>query len=197
MTKAILFDADGVVLKARTRFFSERFAEAQGVDVAEVIPFFKNEMRQAFTNKVDIKEALPPYLAKWKWQGSVDDFLLHWFKEESPRDEEVLAYIDTLRAKDIKCYLATDREQHWARYLMDQVGLKAHFDKFFFSCDVGFEKHHAEYFVEVLRRLALAPEEVMYWEDDQKNVDVAKSVGVDARFYTSPDELKAATADLV
>lgn len=190
MVKAILFDADGVVIKARARRFSERFAEKQGIPVTDIIPFFKSEMREAFVNKADLKDVLPPYLAKWKWRGSVDDFLAYWFAEESPRDEEVIAYIDNLRAKGIKCYIATDREKYWGEYLRDTVGLKDHFDGFFFSYDVGHEKDVPGYFEEVLRRLALPPEEVQYWDDDQKNVDVAKGVGIDARFWTGLDAAK-------
>ena len=196
MTKAVLFDGDGVAIKARARFFSERFAERQRVPVSEIIPFFKNEMRQAFTNKADIKEALKMYLPQWNWQGSVDDFLVHWFEEESPRDEEVLSYIQTLRPAGIKCYLATDREKYWGQYLIENTGFKDDFDGFMFSYDVGYEKHTPQYFIEVAKRLALEPAEIMYWDDDQKNVDIAKSVGIDARFYTELDELKKETAHL-
>ena len=191
MIKAILFDADGVVIKARSRFFSDRFAEKQGVSVDEVVPFFKKEMRLAFTNKADIKESLKVYLPKWNWSASVDDFLAYWFKEESPRDEEVLRLIDSLRLQGIKCYLATDREVYWAKYLVEEVGLKDSFDGFMFSCEVGHEKHTSEYFKEVLQRLGLSAEEVMYWDDDQKNVDAAKEVGIDARFYTGQGELNS------
>lgn len=197
MIKAILFDADGVAIQARTRFFSERFAERQGISVDEVIPFFKNEMRLAFTDKVDLKEAVQAYLPKWKWEGSAENFLHYWFKEESPRDEEVLAYIDTLRKFSLKCYLATDREKYWSEYLVEKAKLKDHFDGFMFSYDVGFEKHFPEYFQEVLKRLSLNPEEVMYWDDDPKNVAVAKDVGLMAFDYTSLESLKKETANLV
>ncbi len=190
MIKAILFDADGVAIKARTRFFSERFAEKQGIPVEEVIPFFKTDMRLAFVNRTDIKESVKSYLPKWNWTGSADEFLAYWFEEESPRDEEVLQYIGSLRAKGIKCYLATDRESHWAKYLVEDVELKNYFDGFMFSYDIGHEKDTPEYFEEVLGRLKLVPAEVMYWDDDQKNVDVAKGVGIDARFYSGLEELK-------
>lgn len=191
MIKAILFDADGVVIKKRERFFSERFAEKQGIAVAEVLPFFKNDMRQAFVNKADLKEVLPTYLQTWRWGGSVDEFLAYWFREESPIDPEVIGYIDELRRKGIKCYVATDRDKYWSQYLLEHLKFKAYFDGFFFSYDVGHEKDSREYFEEVLNRLALKPEEVMYWDDDQKNVDVAKSLGIDAHFWVSIDQFRA------
>jgi putative hydrolase of the HAD superfamily len=190
MVKAILFDADGVVIKSRAQLFSDRFAEAHGLAISEVLPFFKNDMREAFVGQADIKQSLPSYLHKWHWIRSVDDFLEFWFAAESPRDEEVIAYIDKLRAVGTKCYIATDREKYWAKYLVENVGLGKHFDGFMFSYDIGFEKHDPEYFQEVMKRLGLKPEEVMYWDDDQKNVDVAKGVGIDARLYTDFDKFK-------
>ncbi len=194
MPRAILFDADGVVIKKRERFFSERFAEKQGVALVDQLPFFKNEMRQSFVNKLDLKDALLPYLAKWKWEGTVEDFLEYWFGEESPRDEEVIGYIQTLRISGIKCYIATDREKYWGEYLRERVGLKNNFDDFFFSYDIGYEKDTPEYFIEVLKRLNLPANEVMYWDDDQKNVDVAKEVGINAHFYSNLEGLKAVVA---
>lgn len=190
MVKAILFDADGVAIRARERFFSERFAEKQNIPVGEVLPFFKTDMRQAFTGKADLKEAVEKYLTAWKWSGTSDEFLTYWFSQESPRDEEVLAYIDTLRTRGIRCYLATDREQYWAKYLVESIDLRTHFDGFMFSYDIGHEKHEPEFFAEVLRRLGLRPDEVMYWDDDQTNVDVARSLGIEARFYTGLADLK-------
>lgn len=192
MPKALLFDADGVVIKARARYFSDRFAEKQGIPVAQVLPFFKHDMREAFVGKADITESLKNYLPQWKWAGTVDEFLAYWFGEESPRDEEVIAYVDELRMRGgYKCYLATDREQNWAEYLKENVGLKNHFDGFFFSYEVGHEKNEAEYFIEVAKELKLTPGEIMYIEDDPKNVAVAKGVGIDARLYTSLEQLKS------
>jgi putative hydrolase of the HAD superfamily len=197
MIKAILFDADGVAIQKRDRFFSERFAEAQGVPIEGVIPFFKHEMREAFVDLHDIKDSLAHYLPEWKWVGTVDEFLAHWFKAESPRDEVVLRYIDELRKHGNKCYLATDRERYWAEFLVEEVRLKDHFDGFMFSYEIGYEKHVKEYFLAVTKRLGLEPDEIMYWDDDQKNVDVAKSVGIDAYFYTDLDTLKRDTVQLL
>lgn len=190
MPKAILFDADGVVIRAREKYFSDRIAEEAGVPVVEILPFYKNEMRQAFVNKLDIKDALPPYLAKLHWRGSVEDFLVRWFGEESPRDEDVIAYIQELRKKGYKCFLATDREKYWAEYLKKTVGLEKDFDGFMFSYELGHEKNEPGFYTEATQKLGLKPEEIMFWEDDPKNVAVAKSAGIDARLYTNLGEMK-------
>lgn len=59
MIKAVLLGADGIVIKKR-----ERLSEKLGVSPEEFTQFFKNEIRQAFVNKIDIKDGLASYLAK-------------------------------------------------------------------------------------------------------------------------------------
>jgi FMN phosphatase YigB (HAD superfamily) len=99
MIKAIFFDADGVTIHSRAVFFSQRFAVQQGISHEDILPFFKNDMHDALVGKVDIKEALQKYLPLWKWEGGVEDFLQHWFSEESPPNIEVLHYIQELRQR--------------------------------------------------------------------------------------------------
>lgn len=189
MIKAILFDADGVVIKAREVFFSQKIAIKQGVSSDIVRPFFIKDLRSAFIGKLDIKESLKNYLPNWKWQGSVEEFLKYWFEAESQRDEKVLEYVEEQRSKGIICYIATDREPYWADYLVNTIKLKEYFDGFFFSYDVGYMKDEKEFFIEVINRLKLKPEEIAYFDDDPKNVDVAKGVGINAILYKKFEDL--------
>jgi hypothetical protein len=48
----LLLDADGVVLK-KHRYFSERFAEEQGVSLDTVAPFFQNEFIRCQAGRAD------------------------------------------------------------------------------------------------------------------------------------------------
>lgn len=191
MPKAILFDADGVVLKKQP-YFSLEIARENDVPYEEIEPFYKNELRLCQTGKADIKEELAKYLPKWKWQGSADDFLHRWFTTDVHVDAEVLAVVDAARARGIHCFLASDQEKYRGEYIRTTAGLGKHFDGTFFSYEVGHQKSDPHFFHKVLATLGLAPAEVQYWDDDQKNVDVAKGLGIDARFYTDLNDLKAA-----
>ncbi len=51
------------------------------------------------------------------------------------------------------------------------------------------KKSESEFFNEVIQKLGLKPEELMYWDDDNANVEVAKSVGICAFTYTNFDSL--------
>lgn len=186
MQKILLLDADGVVLKKR-EYFSERFAREQGIPVEEMQGFFKTEFKLCQTGKADLKEVLKDKLAGWGWEKSVDEFLEYWFTDVE-LDEEVLAVVQDLRARGIQCFLSTDQEKYRKTYL--QQLLDGQLDGYFISCDLGFTKSTPEFFQQVLEKLNLPASEFSYLDDDQKNVDVAKSLGINAKFYSNIEDLK-------
>lgn len=190
MNKEILLDVDGVVIRPRHKYFSEKFSEDYGVPIEDILPFFKGEYKQAAIGEVDIKDVLPPYLQKWGWKGTVDEFLQYWYEGERDVDERVLKAIKSLRESGARVYLASDNEAGRARYLMEEVGLRDDFDGGYFSFDLGVTKSHPEFFKKVAENLQVEPSQIDYWDDDPKNVEVARSVGVDAHTYSNFEEFK-------
>lgn len=191
MIKLVLFDVDGVVIKSRGKFFSQRLAEKQGLPIEEVMPFFTGDYKLCATGLADLKEVLPRYFETWKWQGTVEDLMNFWFEGEKDTDPEVINIVETLRSKNILCGLASDNEKYRIEYLMKEVELENHFNVHnFFSAGVGFKKSNPEFFNKILEATSFKPEEIQYWDDDQKNVDIAKSLGIDAHLFTSANEMK-------
>src|SRR5260221_14134850 len=97
MKKTLLIDLDGVIIKARHKYFSQRLAEEFNIPIDDIMEFFKGEYGQAARGKVSIREVLPKYLAKWGSHTNVDDFLKYWFEGEKDVDSEVLKRIAVLR----------------------------------------------------------------------------------------------------
>ena len=190
MIKTILIDADGVVLKPRDKFFSQRMNEDFGVPIEKVIPFFKNEYKQVVIGKADMKESVQKYLADWNWDKSVDELLQYWFGYENKIDQEVLNFVDELRAKGHKCYVVSDHSAYRADNLMKEVGLEKHFDGSFFSGYVGYTKEEPEFFAKVLEKLGLQKDEVLFIDDDPKNVEIAESVGIPSQVFKSISEIQ-------
>lgn len=190
MNKEILLDVDGIVIRPRHKYFSEKFSEEYGVPIDNIIPFFKGEYQDAATGEVEIKDVLPNYLAKWEWKGTVDEFLQYWYESERDVDERVLGVIRDLRQQGARVYLVSDNEVGRAKYLMEEVGLQRDFDGGFFSSDLGVTKSQPEFFEKVASALQLEPSQINYWDDDPKNVEVAKGAGIDAHTYEDFDEFK-------
>ncbi len=190
MSKIILMDLDAVVIRPRHKYFSEKYSEEHGVPLTNIIPFFKGEYKKAARGEVSIKEILPPYLTKWGWKGSVDEFLSYWFRGERTLDVNVLEVVRQLRKNGKKVYLISDNEKERADYVMNEVGLKNEFDGAFFSYEYGYTKSEPELFQKIIAKLKAKPKNVDYWDDDSKNVAAAKSVGINAKVYTSFEEFK-------
>ncbi len=189
MTKTLLIDADGVTLK-KLGYFSEKFSRDHGVSLDKILPFFKSEYRRCQNGEADVKEELAKYLPIWGWNDSIDAFLEYWFKSDTQADEEVFAEVERIRATGAKCYLATDQEMYRAGYIREVLNFEKRLDGCFFSYAFGVSKSQPQYFERVLETLNVPASDVIFLDDDHENVDAAHSVGIDARFYESIEDLK-------
>ena len=182
----LLLDADGVVLK-KHRYFSERYAEEHGVPIEEVAPFFKNEFARCQAGQADLKVELESYLAKWKWGGTVDEFVTYWLTHDTEPDESVLQEVVHLRAGGTQCYLASGQEKYRAAYITQLLGDKL--DGFFYSCDLGVLKSDSQFFISVLTQLSVPASDVVYFDNSKTYLTAARAVGIDARLYVSQGDL--------
>jgi putative hydrolase of the HAD superfamily len=190
MQGALLLDADGVVLRNKG-YFSEHFAKEQQISIERINPFFKKEFSTCQAGKADLKEELAKYLPQWEWRKTTNEFIQSWFSYDVELDPAVFAEVSRLRTSGIACYLASDQEKYRASYLRNEKGLKNSLDGCFFSCELGVMKNDPSYFNAVLNELGIPAEQVTYFDDDQKNVDSARSVGISAHFYSGIDMLRA------
>lgn len=193
--KHILLDIDGVLIE-REKYFSERLAQEQEIDLNLVTPFFKNEFRFCVTGNADLKDELLKYIEVWGWLGSIDDLLLYWFSSESKLNKKLLEIIDKVR-ESVNVSLVSDQEKYRAEYLLDDLDLAKHSDEAFFSCDLGVTKNEKAFFEKVLLALNAKPQEVIYFDDDPKNIEVAQDLGINAKLYRDIDSVKEGLKDLL
>lgn len=187
--KAVLFDIDGVVLEKNP--FSKRLSREFNVPIEKISPFFQREFKLCSAGKADLKEEIKKYLADWNWQRSVDELLTFWFNGEKTINEKIIETVKAMREKGIKCYLVSDQEKYRAEFLLNKIGLGKFFDGYFISCLTGFSKSEAEFFQNVIEKLnPITSQEIMFWDDDEKNLEPAKKVGIDAKFYQNFDEFE-------
>jgi putative hydrolase of the HAD superfamily len=181
--KVLLVDADGVVLKQNSEYFSERFAREQGIPLEIVSPFYRNEFQLCQRGERDIKEELLKYLPAWKWEKSPTEFLGLWLTSDVFLDEEIITKIKVVRSNGIQCFLVSNQEKYRAEYIKNKFEEQNVFDGYFFSCDLGTHKSSPVFFRKVLESLHIAPNEIRYFDNDQKNIDAASSLGIVAELY--------------
>jgi putative hydrolase of the HAD superfamily len=182
MIHTLILDADGVLINGES--FSETLARDYDVDKAKEKEFFTTHFQECLVGKADLKESIAPYLPSFGWKGTVDEFLEYWFKAGHSLDEELIGYVQKLRESGMQVVLATNQEKYRTQYMLEHMGFDGAFDKIYSSAHLGHKKPAVEFFAKVVEDLGANKEEVLFWDDDQRNIDGAKEYGIHAEFYS-------------
>lgn len=189
----LLLDVDGVLV--RGKLASQYFEEKYGLSHEMTIDFYKGALQEATVGKVDMFDILPAYLKRWGWPKTIDEFVQEWFDYENHVDADLIAYVQQLRGRGMRCYVATNQERHRAEYLLDHMGMRDAFDGMFVSHRLGYKKPDPEYFRAVLKKLQVDPKHVLFWDDSESHVTGAREAGVHAEVYTDFGDFKTKMAD--
>lgn len=187
MIKAVLLDADGVVLKPAEKIFSKRIKDEYDMEIPLV--FWKEIYPKVRLGQASLKEKVAKSMKKWGWQKSVEELLDYWWEPQNKINPPALELVKKLRVRGIKFYLASDNNKYRADYLMKTV-LGQHFDGGFFSCYLGCVKEDNRFYESVFKETGLKPEEILFVDDEEENVLAAKKAGLKTIFYKGIDDLE-------
>lgn len=176
-----MFDADGVVIQSQ--MFSYQYAQEFNINICELDNFFKTDFQACLVGKSDLKIAINPWLKKWNWSKSVDEFLEYWFKAEHNLNFELIENIRELRKNKRKCILATNQEKYRLKYMKKEMGFETTFDKIYSSNFIGFKKPDIEFYRYILDDLNENPSNIIFYDDRQENIDSAKLLGINSYLY--------------
>jgi putative hydrolase of the HAD superfamily len=189
--KAIIFDADGMVIEGER--FSDRYQREFNISNEEMMSFFKGAYGDCALGKADLKEAVKPFLKKWKWEKSVEEFLDYWFFDYRI-NKEMIEEIERLKKLGVKCCLATNQEKHRLEYLKEEMGLGEVFDKIYSSSEIGYKKPSREFFQFVLedlkKEINIELKEIIFWDNEEKNVLSGSEFGFESYVYKGIENFK-------
>lgn len=185
MITHLILDADGVLIHGKT--FSERLARDYDVDKEKEREFFTTKFQECLVGEADLKESIAPYLTSFGWKGSVDELLEYWFAEEYELNHDLINYVGKLRNSGIRVMLATNQEKYRTQYMLEHMGFEGVFDKVYSSAHLGLKKPAVEFFARLVDDMCVNKDEVLFWDDDQRNIDGALEYGIHAEFYEDYD----------
>ncbi|MEI8270657.1 MAG: HAD-IA family hydrolase, partial [bacterium] len=148
--------------------------------------------------KADLKEELKSYFQEWHWQGSLEEILNFWFNEKyNIIDERFFTLIEKIREKNIKCCLATNNEKYRAENLIIERGVGKYFDLILTSNSFLCKKPETKFYEKILENLPnIKKEEILFWDDDAKNIEKAEAFGFKTKIYTDFAEFKKTIENL-
>jgi putative hydrolase of the HAD superfamily len=103
-------------------------------------------------------------------------------------DSRVLSWIDQLRAGGYTVGILSNLPFPLADALRGTEGFMEHFDHVTFSCELRLFKPRAAIYEHSFRGLKVAPEETLFIDDKQENVDGARAVAMNAELFTTWEE---------
>lgn len=189
MIKAVIFDLNGVFIQSPK--LSERFRDDYGVPEEEFLHALKEVLSKARLPQAGDSFMLwKPYLDKWNIHMSRKQFFDYWFRAEK-EVPEVIEVARILRRRGIKVIILSNNfKERTAHYRKNFPFLQIDVDKAYFSWETGFVKPDERAYQLLLRENNLLPEECLYFDDSEHNVDVAAKLGIHSHYYTSNADLK-------
>ena len=192
--RAVLWDADGVLQHLPAGWEASMRPVVDGH--VDDLPAFLSEAfeleRPALLGQVSWLDVLPGLLERWGVPHLYDDALRVWLTIVP--HAEVREVVSALRARGVRCYLATNQTEHRGRYMAENLGYDGLLDGAFWSYELGVAKPDPAFFTTILDRLGLEAAEVLFVDDSLRNVEAARSVGLAAEHWHVDDGLPALEA---
>jgi len=193
MIKAIIFDLNGVLIQSPN--LSDRFEKKFNVAVEDFLLALKDIMAE--TRKPNARGAFvcwKPYLEKWSVRLSKKEFFDFWFSEEK-ENSDLIELAKKLNKNKIKLFILSNNFSERAVYYKKRFDFLNIFDKIYYSWQTGFIKPNPEAFINLLSENKLKPQECIYFDNSEENIEVADSLGIKSFIYEGVDGVRAVLLD--
>jgi HAD superfamily hydrolase (TIGR01509 family) len=188
MIKATIFDLNGIFLQSPK--LSDRFAKDFGISQEEFLPRLSEIMDKV--RQPDAGRAFDywrPVLENWKVNFTEEKFWEYWFKAEVP-SEKMIEFARKLRSQGIKVFILSNNFKERAEYYGQYSWIHEAVDKVYFSWRTGYVKPDPRAWSLLLAENDLEAEDCIYFDDQEKNLRAAESVGIKSFLFTNELELE-------
>ena len=134
-------------------------------------------------NSPDAFSLWKPNLEKWNLKLTENEFFDFWFSGES-LVPELLDYAISLKTKGLKVFVLSNNFKERTTYYRQKFPeIFKDLDRAYFSWETGYVKPDSEAYKKILNDNELKAEECIYFDDSDKNIEAARSLGIHAEKY--------------
>ncbi|RLV48517.1 HAD family hydrolase [Nocardioides mangrovicus] len=180
---AVLWDADGVLQQGPTS--TDPFVEVLGERAEEFGALVWGRLDDALAGRLHMADHVTAALEQLGLADRREQVLALWdLLTPLPAPRAVVAAV---RETGFGCYLATNQDDLRAAAMRRLLGYDELLDASFYSCDLGVAKPSPDYFLAVADALVLAPEQLLFVDDNLENVEGARDTGLYTIHWTHTD----------
>jgi epoxide hydrolase-like predicted phosphatase len=188
--KAVIWDMGGVLLRTEDATFREKLAQRVGMDrfQLEERVFGGDAGRRAQRGEGSSEE-------HWQQLGTelgvpdVQGLQVEFFAGDR-LDMQLIEFIRSLRPR-YRVGLLSNALTDLRPFLTDILQIGGDFDELIISAEVGLMKPDPRIYQIALQRLQVAPEEAVFIDDFQHNIDGAQAVGLHGIRFINTDQVLA------
>ena len=179
MIKGILFDLGGVVVFNHLDQQLEHFAKELKIDLSELKTLEEVEHEKMILGKLSVKEFCSSIRNKFELEKDSATLVLIWeriYQETSKLNGDVIRFVKEIKTKykvglisNIFDVTATFHQRQKLFYFFKPVVL---------SCRRGIAKPDIKMFAVAIKEMELKGKEVLYVDDNEKHIAVAKEFGM-------------------
>jgi len=197
MTKLVLFDIDGVIIRHK-EYFSDTLSEDRYNNPGLILNrLYKSENnKKCDKGELDFFEYIKSFLDQIAWDKSIEDYLNLQYEFESHYiDISLIERIKRIRNNDIKTGIASNQNQYRKSFLLKNLDVVNVFDDYYFSSDIGYVKSENEFWEYVIKNLKskykwLKNEDIIFLDDLVENTKKAKEFGIDSYLIKSKKDIE-------
>ena len=151
--------------------------------------FFSDAVELHQIGQINDEQFAADYVAEADLNISPEKFLALWESLETGPLEGAIELLDDLYEHNNLACLSNTNNAHRVR-LMSRYGLKERLQRHYASHEIGLAKPDPQIFAHVADDLGTAPENITYFDDFQRIVDVANTFGLNAHQVNGPGDVR-------
>ena len=191
MIKNIIFDIGGVIVKFKKETYLDPLnldEETKNFLIDKILftdEWFKLSIGASNEEKFlsNVAEKFPDYL---ELASSV--FKIETLSKLLPVYTQTINLVEKLKQKGYRLFVISDMEEHGINYINYAIpNMNDLFDDIIYSCRVGMVKKDGDVFDLAVKRFNVVPEESIFIDDVQRNLDQASKRGINTFRFTDPE----------
>ena len=182
----VVFDLDGILIKEHC-WASKLFEKLYGIPWQEFYEIIKkNKLLKRTKGQGSTFNLFHDLFEKYNIKIMEEKFWNIWLTNFKV-NQKVVDFALSLERQGKKIGILSDTFVERAEYIRENFKWIKEFDYVLFSCDVGVTKDDSRLFEILIEKTGLKPKEILFIDDEKKNVQTAKKFGIHTVFYTDFD----------
>ena len=138
----------------------------------------------------DLRPCINIFLQKHNLEITAEDFLEYWLSRDSQINPDVLDWIRTHHNSGNHFHIASNQPNIRTNYIWEhKPELHEFFENIFISNNIGTSKPDPVFFTTIQQKLNVPFSEICLIDDEQKNIQSAKNLGMQTIWFNTSDDL--------